>query len=174
MYIYMYTYIYICIHMYIHVYMYVFIVVDGPYELTKYLYIYIYINVYIYIYINVYICRYLHFFINKYLYIYIYIHMYKCIYTHIHTYLRLCLVLVLETSDVIVYYLIENDQKIKNEKMKKMHEKKIENRNLEIDQNRGSYFVKLEHSVVSRKRKIRSRKRAYSLDNEGIVIKLHI
>lgn len=80
---------------------------------------------------------------------------------------RLCLVLVLESSDVVVYYLVENDRKVIKDYRLNVENRSDEDMDMEIDQSGNSYFVKLEHSVVSRKRKIRNRKRGHSFSSSG-------
>ena len=61
---------------------------------------------------------------------------------------KLCLIIVLESSDVVVYYLAEK----KNRRSRSFSSE-------EKDLEEGLYFVKLEHSIVTRKRKNRIRRK---------------
>ena len=91
---------------------------------------------------------------------------------------KLCLIIVLESSDVIVYYLVEkgteniprkSDTSSEKRKIAKANESENgienDNENEKIIHRNESYFVKLEHSVVTRKKRNRIRKKGFHLNN---------
>ena len=91
---------------------------------------------------------------------------------------KLCLIIVLESSDVVVYYLVEKGSDKSSDSLlgskerysSVYHNEKrtiIKNNNKCISSANESYFVKLEHSVVTRKKRNRIRKRGSNLTNSN-------